>query len=113
MTPNEEIIEKGLQDKGKTAPRVTPQMVNDKIAKIDYHRFPGTTVTICALHLTNGYVVTGESAAASPENFDKDIGRTIAYENARSKIWGFEGYLLRERLSNEPALAQIQERDDE
>lgn len=41
---------------------------------------------------------TGESAATSPENFDQAIGRKIARENARNKIWGLEGYLLREKL---------------
>lgn len=43
--------------------------------------------------------MTGESAAASPENFDEAIGRRIARDKARSKIWALEGYLLRERLS--------------
>ena len=56
-------------------------------------------MTVCALSLTNGYIVTGESAAASPENFDQAIGRKIARENARNKIWALEGYLLRERLA--------------
>lgn len=65
----------------------------------DYHVFPGTTLTVCALRLRNGFVVTGESAAASPENFDQAIGRTIARDKARQKIWALEGYLLRERLS--------------
>ena len=49
--------------------------------------------------LKNGFIVTGESAAASPENFDEEIGRSIARSNARDKIWQLEGYLLRERLS--------------
>jgi hypothetical protein len=49
--------------------------------------------------LTNGFIVTGESAAASPENFDEEIGRKIARDNARNKIWAFEGYTLRNYLS--------------
>jgi hypothetical protein len=56
-------------------------------------------MTVCALTLRNGYLVTGESAAASPENFNEEIGRKIARTNARNKIWALEGYLLRERLS--------------
>jgi hypothetical protein len=43
--------------------------------------------------------VTGESAAASPENFDEQIGRKIARDNARNKIWALEGYLLRSKLA--------------
>ena len=65
----------------------------------DYHVFPGTTMTVCALKLRNGFVVVGESAAASPENFDEAIGRRIARENARNRIWALEDYVLRERLS--------------
>ncbi len=64
-----------------------------------YHVFTGTTMTVCALTLRNGYIVTGESAAASPENFDQAIGRKIARDNARNKIWALEGYLLREKLA--------------
>jgi hypothetical protein len=56
-------------------------------------------MTVCALTLRNGYIVTGESAAASPENFDQAIGRKIARDNARNKIWALEGYLLREKLA--------------
>lgn len=42
--------------------------------------------------------MTGESACASPENFDPEIGRKIAYDNAFNKIWLLEGYLLKEKL---------------
>ena len=69
------------------------------IVSEQFHVFPGTTMTVCALTLRNGYIVIGESAAASPENFDEAIGRKIARENARNKIWALEGYLLREKLA--------------
>lgn len=44
------------------------------------------------------FTVTDESACASPQNFDAEIGEKIAYENARNKIWQLEGYLLKEQL---------------
>ena len=47
--------------------------------------------------------VTGESACASPENFDAQIGRTIARQNAVNKIWPLMGYELKCRLSREAA----------
>lgn len=56
-------------------------------------------LTFCVLVLKNGFTVTGESACASPENFNKEIGRKVALENAKSKIWALEGYLLKQRLS--------------
>lgn len=96
---NEQQIEAEIQAKGKTAPRLTPDLIDAAIVSEQYHVFHGTTLTVCALTLRNGFIVTGESAAASPENFDQGIGRKIARENARNKIWAFEGYLLREKLS--------------
>lgn len=99
MNKNEQQIENEIQAKGLNAPRLTPALIDEAIASEQYHVFPSTTLTVCALTLRNGYIVTGESAAASPSNFDKEIGRKIARENARNKIWGLEGYLLRERLS--------------
>lgn len=99
MSKDENQIEAEIQAKGLNAPRLNPQMIDDAIASEQYHVFDGTTMTVCALTLRNGYIVTGESAAASPENFDKDIGRKIARDNARNKIWALEGYLLREKLA--------------
>lgn len=60
---------------------------------------PLSRLTFCVLTLRNGFTVTGESACASPENFNAEIGVRIARENAREKIWMLEGYLLRERLN--------------
>ncbi len=99
MSQDEAQIEKEIQAKGLNAPRLNPQMIDDAIVSEQYHVFAGTTMTVCALTLRNGYIVTGESAAASPENFDQAIGRKIARDNARNKIWALEGYLLREKLA--------------
>jgi len=94
----EKEIEQEIQDKGLTAPRVTPKNIDEIIAGEQYHVFDNTTFTVCLLTLKNGFQVSGESACASPENFDIEIGRKIARENARNKIWMLEGYLLKERL---------------
>jgi len=101
MSKNEEAIENEINGKGLNAPRLNPSMIDSAIHSEQYHVFPGTTMTVCAMTLRNGYIVTGESAAASPENFDEAIGRKIARENARNKIWQLEGYLLRQRLSED------------
>jgi hypothetical protein len=55
-------------------------------------------LTLCVLVLDNGWVLTGQSAPADPTNFDKEKGKTFAYEDALRKLWPLEGYLLRERL---------------
>lgn len=114
-------IEQEIQAKGLTAPRVTPQHIESVIisehyftaasgvvgeaallkAGLDYSEVPASLklLTFCVLVLRNGFTVTGESACASPENFDPEIGRKIARENAVNKIWMLEGYLLKQKLS--------------
>jgi len=96
---SESEIENEIQSKGLNAPRLTPDDINAVIVSEQYHVFSGTTLTVCCLTLRNGFNVTGESAAASPENFDEYIGRKIAFTNAREKIWALEGYLLKQKLS--------------
>ena len=113
MSNTEQQIEQEIQEKGLNAPRLTPDHIDSKIKAIryltgdvtpayssdDWRKDKSTPcLTICILTLDNGFTVTGESACASPENFDKLIGQKIAYENAREKIWMLEGYLLKEKL---------------
>ena len=99
---NETEVETEIQSKNLNHPRLSPEQIDRAIHSEQYHVFPGTTMTVCALTLRNGYIVIGESAAASPENFDEALGRRIARQNARNKIWALEGYLLRENLHERP-----------
>ncbi|CAM5787488.1 Gp49 family protein [Ottowia pentelensis] len=80
------------------APRVTNEQIDNLIVSEKYHRFPGTTVTVCCLTLRNGFNTIGESACVTASAFDEEIGRRIARANAREKIWALEGYLLRQML---------------
>ena len=96
---DEQAIESEIQEKGLNAPRLTPDLIDAVIKEEDYHVFEKTCLTVCCLTLQNGFTVTGESACASPGNFDAELGRNIARENARNKIWMLEGYLLKDRLS--------------
>ena len=113
-------IEKEIQVKGLTAPRVTAEDIEANIASEQYFTagegvfgaasaFDRTEglytpdaldlLTFCVLVLRNGFTVTGESACASPENFNAEIGRKIARENAINKIWPLMGYELRSKLA--------------
>lgn len=96
---DEQAIESEIQSKGLNAPRLNPAHIDAQIVKEQFFVFPDTTLTVCALTLRNGFHVVGESAAASPANFDQEIGRKIARDNARNKIWALEGYLLRSKLA--------------
>jgi hypothetical protein len=91
----EQEVEQEIQDKQLTAKRLTPEAVDATILYPEYWRIPNTTTTVCALHLQNGYVVIGKSAAVSMENFDEDLGKKIAFDNAREQIWALEGYRLK------------------
>lgn len=121
-----DAIEQEIQAKGLTAPRVTPADLQANIASEHYFTAfdgvagagyneaspdgvlrpftfegPGSLglLTFCVLVLRNGFTVTGESACASPENFDAEVGRKIARANAEQKIWPLMGYELRSRLA--------------
>lgn len=95
----------------KTPHRVTLADIEGKIVteqfvtSCDIDAITGVTspqpgvLTICVLTLANGFTVTGESACADPANFNKALGQKIARDNAVRKVWGLEGYALRERLS--------------
>lgn len=123
---NEAAVEKEIQDKGLTAPRLTPALIDAVIIGEAYFhpasdgRFNDgidlertvfdpalehlaikslSCLTICILVLRNGFTVVGKSACASPENFNAELGRKIARDDARSQIWALEGYALKSRLA--------------
>lgn len=107
-------IEQDILDKGLTAPRVTPADVEAAISCEHFFTAGQAAeaagqpqhksldlLTFCVLVLRNGFTVTGESACASPENFDAEIGRKIARANAVNKIWPLLGYELRTKLARQ------------
>jgi hypothetical protein len=118
---NDDQIEQEIQQKGLTAPRVTPadieanitsefyftaaQGVNGRFqadgddVRLDAECSPLGLLTFCVLVLRNGFTVTGESACVSHENFDAELGRKIARQHAVAKMWPLMGYALRERLA--------------
>jgi hypothetical protein len=110
-------IQQEIEAKGLTAPRVTPADIESEIDSEHYFtaedgatnalpecprrgEFPALgLLTFCVLVLRNGFAVTGESACASPENFDAEIGRKIARQNAVNKVWPLLGFRLRDKLA--------------
>ncbi len=121
-------IEQEIQEKGLTAPRVTPADIEANIGiehyftaadgvfgfncshaegntEVEDVAWPGNPaleiLTFCVIVLKNGFTVTGESACASPENFDAEVGRKIARQNAVNKIWPLMGYELKQRLHDQ------------
>ena len=125
---NDKTIEQEIQAKGaNVAPRITPADIEANITSTFYFtaaqgaekaaRDNGSyaagspaeglalgLLTFCVLVLRNGFTVTGESACVSPENFDAEIGRRVARENAVNKMWPLLGYALKDKLhATDPA----------
>ena len=120
---NDQEIERELQAKGLNAPRVTPADLEAVIVSEHYFTATqgapfGTTdvsgtpfegylpsalnlLTFCVLVLKNGFTVTGQSACASPENFNAETGRKLARVNAVNQLWPLLGYQLKQRLFEE------------
>ena len=120
---SDQNIEQEIQAKGKTAPRITPADIEANIVQEFYFTAadgvtsssikskayykgddsladsPLDLLTFCVLVLRNGFTVTGESACASPENFDAEIGQKVARQNAIQKIWPLMGYELKSKLA--------------
>jgi hypothetical protein len=115
-------LEALIQAKGLTAPRVTPADIDAAIVSQHYFTAadgvigegrtralnpqeslacdgPLSLLTFCVLTLKNGFTITGESACASPENFDAEVGRRAALAAAKNKLWPLLGYALKERLA--------------
>ena len=118
---NDGAVEQMIQAKGQNRTRVTPADIEANIASEHYltvgsapaalgacknWETPASLnlLTICVLVLKNGFTVTGESACASPENFDAEIGRKIARDNAVNKMWPLMGYELRTRMAEGHAM---------
>ena len=83
----------------KTPNRVTLDSIHAKAVTCDYLR--SGVMTIAVVTLENGYTVLGKSAPADAANFNEELGRKFAYEDAVRQVWPLEGYLLRERLFRE------------
>lgn len=58
-------------------------------------------LSICILVLKNGFIIIGKSAPASPENFNAELGRDLAYRDACNQCWPLMGFALRDRLHSE------------
>jgi hypothetical protein len=95
---NDEQVEAMIKKLGLRAPRLTPQYINDQIKEVRYERVADTTSVVCYLILNSGFVVHGDSGCISSENFNEELGRTIAFEKAKGNIWGFEGYFVKKLM---------------
>jgi hypothetical protein len=100
MQPNLTLAEAQAVVATKTAPRVTIESIEAKIEKVEYHGLEGL-MTLCVITMKNGWKQTGVSAPVSIANFDPEVGKRYAYDNAFKPLWQLEGYLLRTLLAEQ------------
>jgi Phage protein (N4 Gp49/phage Sf6 gene 66) family len=101
---NAEELETKLAE--RKFPRITKESIEEKIAAVDYTYIGTCGVThgtLCLITMKNGWTSTGFSAPADPRNYDETVGMHYSYERAFKPLWELEGYLLREKLSQEGA----------
>ncbi|SRR5258708_33593199 len=106
----------GLEESDKeaaavaVAPRVTLNDIKSSIKATHFiNAFDVTktvdeslkVLTICLVVHKNGFTIVGKSAPASPENYNKELGEKLAYEDCIRQLWPLMGFALRERLANE------------
>jgi hypothetical protein len=122
MSTPEEIEARASQN--YSHPRVTLDAIHDAIATVYYttgeriaqhaastvhagkdRPFPPNLAvfTLCMVVMKNGFIVTGQSAPASVENFKEEIGRKNAYDNCIKQMWVLMGFALRDVLHHEKA----------
>lgn len=98
MINNEQL--KQQLDKSPSQKRITPDVLKSKVSSFEFHRL-SDTMTVCNLQTVNGFNVIGKSACADPANYNKEIGEKVAFDDAFNQLWALEGYLLREKISEE------------
>jgi len=116
--PGPDALEQEIQAKGLTAPRITPADIEANIASEHYFTaldgVEGATgswdvgaayalglITFCVLITHNGTKLVGvNEGPVSPENFDAEMGRSMARKKAIDQLWPMLGYELRSKLAS-------------
>lgn len=55
-------------------------------------------MTLCTIIMKNGFMFVGHSTPASPQNYNFDLGKKLAYDQAFKQIWPMMGFELRSKL---------------
>lgn len=109
-------MEKEILELGLTAPRVSQEQIESLMAQLEYktHIVDGTNTTM-AIALFNGFsVATGQTACVDPENFNEELGRKYAIQNAenaaRDKLWELEGWRLKMSMLDEQSIEETRQK---
>ena len=103
------------------APRVTLASMEAKIAEkheftmgealmgleVPHDMMAFGILSVCVLKMQNGFTVIGKAAPASAANFNRELGRKFAYEDAIRHIWPLVGNGLRVALAVQEAQLRV------
>lgn len=97
-----EMARPPVEEEVPVKPVVTNLAIDSEIVD-DYYRNLGSAIkapdgspayntTLCVLVLRNGFVIVGKSACVYSENFNEDVGKRLAREDALRQIGPFMGW---------------------
>lgn len=74
--------------------KVTREYIESQIVEKKFYMMDHGKTMICEIALACGNRERGESNCVDPSEFKKDLGMKYSYEDAVSKMWAKEGFLL-------------------
>lgn len=92
-----EAGDKAAAEVQKTPNRVTLKELRAKIGSTRF--YVDGVLTICVATCLNGYKLVGKSAPVDPANFNEELGREFALEDAERQLWPILGYDLCTKVS--------------
>jgi hypothetical protein len=81
--------------------KITTADVRNRITSVQYHCFPGSTVTTCLITLDNTFQVLGDSVCQNKEDFQEAAGKQYAFDDAVDKAHPFLVCLSKEDETNQ------------
>ena len=79
---------------------VSPQEIYDTLnaSEVQVSTIFGK-VTLVAVKLPSGFVLTASSGAVSIDNYDEKIGAEICMKQIEDQLWKLEGFALQKQIS--------------
>lgn len=83
----------------KSGARISREFILSRIKRLGFSVIDGATTVICVLETKTDFVIFGKAAVMEPSMFDLDVCKTLAFEEAVTKLFDYEGYVMRTVLS--------------
>lgn len=94
----------------KTPYRIALKYIESRITEVE-HIWPrgAPHMTIAVVYLDNEFILVGKSTPADPQNFDRELGKKFAYEDAIRQAWPLFAFSLRDALTNQDIKKDLEE----